>query len=156
MMHQKLTSRTRRGVALFEVVLAAVLLGIGLSVTMSLAATALSRQGLGEHNLTAAWLADEQLSLVVMEGPKNFIQTQPTSGDYGAPFEEYSFEVEVRHISDYEPYEVTVYITWDGGDREFILQTKVAPRQGEPEEQEDRTPLEPIDRESLYFEESES
>ena len=148
-------ARSRRhGVALFEVIIASILLGIGLSVTLSLASTAISRQGLGERSLTAAWLADEQLGLVVMEGPQQFLLSQPTSGTYLPPFDEFDFEVEVEHIGDYEPYHVTVYIFWDDGRRQFSLETEVAPRHGEPELPEARKPMEPIDREALNFEES--
>ncbi|MCH2133427.1 MAG: hypothetical protein MK116_06735 [Phycisphaerales bacterium] len=145
---------TRRGVALVEVILAALILGIGLSVSLSLATTSLKRQGLGEHNLTAAWLADEQMSMVLMEGPQQFLQTHPTSGTFDPPFDEFDYEVEIQHVGDYEPYTVEVYITWDGNDRQFVLDAIIAPRQGELEEFEDRKPLEPIDREAIYYEES--
>lgn len=149
------TARYRhRGIALFEVILASIMLGIGLSIVLSLAATALSRQGLGEHNMVAAWLADEQMGLVVMEGPQQFLRTHPTSGIYAPPFDEYSYEVEVQHISDWEPYLVTVFIDWDGGNRNFNLQSEIAPRQGEPEEYDARRPLEPIDREAIYYDEN--
>ncbi|MEE2908461.1 MAG: hypothetical protein VX527_11605 [Planctomycetota bacterium] len=144
----------RRGIALFEVILAAIMLGIGLSIALSLGAAALARQGLGERNMVAAWLADEQMGLVVMEGPQQFLRTHPTSGIYAPPFDEYSYEVEVQHISDWEPYLVTVVIAWDGGDRHFDLQSEIAPRQGEPEEYDNRRPLEPIDREAIYYEEN--
>ena len=81
----------RRGVALVEVILAALLLGIGLSVALSLASTSIAQQSLGEHNLVAAWLADEKMNLVLMEGPEKFLQNNLTNGQFEAPFEEYSF-----------------------------------------------------------------
>lgn len=150
----RLTQIRRRGIALFEVVLAAVLLGIGLTVALSTAATALSHQTLGEHNMVAAWLADEQMNLVVMEGPQQYLRAHPTSGFMDSPFDAYSFDVEVQHVGDWEPYEVTVLISWDEGDRTFQLQSLVAPRQGVPLEFDDHRPLEPIDREAIYFEEN--
>ena len=146
--------KCRRGVALFEVILAAILLGIGLSIALSLAAQALAQQGLGEKNMVAAWLADEQMGLVVMEGPQQFLRTQPTSGDYPPPFDAYNYEVEVQHVGDWQPYLVTVIIRWDGDERDFILQSKISPRQGEPEEYDDRRPLEFVDREAIYYEET--
>ena len=148
------TRNMRRGIALFEVILAAILLGIGLSIALSLAAQSIAQQGLGERNIVAAWLADEQMGLVVMEGPQQFLRTHPTSGSYLPPFEEYSYEVEVQHVSDWEPYLVTVFITWDQGERNFLLESKIAPRQGEPEEYDDRRPLEFIDREAIYYDEN--
>ena len=147
------TQHAVRGVALFEVILASIILSIGLTVTLSLASTALSRQRLGEKSLTAAWLADEQLGLVVMEGPQQFLLSQPTSGSYAPPFEDFAYEVEVQHVGDYEPYLVTVFVSWEDGRRNFSLETEVAPRHGEPELPEARKPMEPIDREALYFEE---
>ena len=153
-MAKRRDSNRRRGIALFEVVIAAVILGIGLSVALSLAATALSQQTLGERNMVAAWLADEQMSLVVMEGPQQFLRVHPTSGVLPPPFDAYSYDVEVQHVGDWEPYEVTVFISWDGGDRNFQLQSLVSPRQGDPLEFDDHRPLEPIDREAIYFEEN--
>lgn len=142
----------RRGVALVEVILAALLLGIGLSVALSLASTSIAQQSLGEHNLVAAWLADEKMNLVLMEGPEKFLQNNLTNGQFEAPFEEYSFEVIVKHVGDWEPYQVSVFIDWDSDRRSFQLDSLIAPRQGEPEEPEDRIPLEPIDREAIYYE----
>ena len=153
-MAMRLDPIRRRGIALFEVVLAAVLLGIGLSVALSLAATALTHQTLGEHNMVAAWLADEQMNLVVMEGPQQYLRVHPNSGILDPPFDAYSYDVEVKHVGDWEPYEVTVYISWDGGERNFQLQSLIAPRQGDPLEFDDRRPLEPVDREAIYFEEN--
>tara|TARA_Y100000589_G_scaffold127049_1_gene120986 strand:- start:520 stop:951 length:432 start_codon:yes stop_codon:yes gene_type:complete len=139
-------------VALVEVILAALLLGIGLSVALSLASTSIARQRLGEQNLVAAWLADEQMSLVVMDGPEMYLQNQQTTGQFEPPFEDYSYEVIVKHVGDWEPYEVTVFIDWDEKRRFFQLESLIAPRQGEPEEPEDRRPLEAIDREAIYYE----
>ena len=145
-------SRNRRGVALVEVILAAVLLGIGLSVALSLASTSIARQGLGEHNLVAAWLADEQMNLVLMEGPEKYLQNHQTNGQFEPPFEEYSYEVIVKHVGDWEPYKVNIFIDWDEKRRYFQLESLIAPRQGEPDEPEDRKPLEAIDREAIYYE----
>ena len=132
--------------------MAAVLLGIGLSVALSLASTSIARQVLGEQNLVAAWLADEQMSLVVMEGPEMYLQNNQTNGQFEPPFEDYSYEVIVKHVGDWEPYEVKVFIDWDEKRRFFQLESLIAPRQGEPDEPEDRIPLEAIDREAIYYE----
>jgi hypothetical protein len=144
--------RIRKGVALVEVILAALLLGIGLSVALSLASTSIARQSLGEHNLVSAWLADEKMNLVMMEGPEKFLQNHQTNGQFDPPFEDYSFEIIVKHVGDWEPYEVNIFIDWDSNRRSFQLDSLIAPRQGEPEEPEDRIPLEAIDREAIYYE----
>ena len=146
------SKRSKRGVALVEVILAALLLGIGLSVSLSLASTAIARQGLGERQLVAAWLADEQMNLVLMEGAKQYIQSYETSGRFDSPFEDFSYEVTITHVADLEPYEVEVIILWDDGRQSFQLESLVAPREDVEAAPEDRIPLEPIDREAIYYE----
>ena len=49
-------------------------------------------QSSGEKQLTASWLADELLSMVLVEGPDNYPKRNDTSGRFTAPFEGFSFE----------------------------------------------------------------
>ena len=62
----------RRGVALIEVMVASVILGLAVSATLGLAARAISAQSDGERIETAARLADERLNLVLALGCEGY------------------------------------------------------------------------------------
>ena len=61
---------SRRGVALIDAIIAAVILGVALSAIIGLGNQALNSQRVGEELRTAAMLADEQLNLVLARGPE--------------------------------------------------------------------------------------
>ena len=50
--------RRRRGVILLDVIIAAIVLALGLTIIVSLSTQSLARQIEGEQRMTASWLAD--------------------------------------------------------------------------------------------------
>ena len=148
----------RRGVILLDVIIAAIVLALGLTIIVSLSTQSLARQIDGEQRMTASWLADELLSMIVVEGPVEYAAAQPDAGQFEPPFEAYSWEVDIRNVSDWEPYDVTATVRWEGrsGPVSVSVNTKIAIRQGEDEEEPPREPLEPLDRDSRYFDDEES
>ena len=153
--------RPRHGVVLLEVILAAIVLALGMTVIISLSTQSMSRQMDGERRMTAAWLADELLSMVVVEGPRNFSNAEPAGwlgedakdGHFPPPFQDYSYELDLEPLGDYQPYTVTATINWLDGSRakSLVVNTKIAPRHGEEEEELPREPIEPLDREGRYY-----
>ncbi len=142
----------RRGVVLMDVILAGVMLGVGLAVMLSLASRTLVLQAEGQKQLVAAWLVDELLSMVLVEGPVVYPQLYPSHGRFDPPFEDYEFEVDIEDIGLREPLRVTATVRWAHGRdvRQVDAQTYIAERR-----QEDpldlRAPLEPIDRLGRYY-----
>lgn len=156
----------RRGVVLLDVILGALLLATGLTIVVSLSTQSLARQVEGEHRMTAAWLADEILSMILVEGPHELAGSSPEiwmgegggNGRFDEPFSEYTYELDINYIDDYQPYLVTVHIRWPSrsGIGELSISTKISQRRGEDEEEPPREPLEPLDRDSRYFDEDEA
>jgi len=145
--------RTRRGVALFDVIVGGMMLAIGMGVVLSVASQALTRQTDGERRLVASWLADELLNMVIVEGPDQFSRVQETSGVFDPPFADFRFDVDLEDVGLRDPFRVTATISWPA-DRPFNqieVQTLIAPRKGEILQQQ-REPLEPIDREERFLE----
>jgi hypothetical protein len=141
----------RRGIALADAIIGGVMLGIGLSVVLSVASRSLAMQTDGEKRLTAAWLADELLTMVLVEGPDNYPMLYDTSGTFGPPFEEFSFEVDIDTPDRGMPYRVTALVQWGRRARDAVLvDTLIARRLGDPEQL--REPYEPVDREARYYE----
>jgi len=131
-----------------------VIIAVGLSVIIGTVSRAITAHRDGERRMIAAWLADEKLNLVLLEGPEIFPKLHDTSGRFGPPYEEFAFEVAFNNPDDFEPYEVTVFIDWGNGDLQddadqIAVDTVIARRQGD--ELEPREPLEPIDRQARYF-----
>ena len=83
-------SRARRGFALVDVIIGGVLLAVGLAVIISLNSRSLANQVDGERQLTASWLADELLSMVLVNGPVDYPKMNDTSGRFEPPFEEFT------------------------------------------------------------------
>jgi len=156
----------RRGVVLLDVILGAILLAMGLTIVISLSTQSLARQVEGEHRITAAWLADEILSMVLVEGPQELAGSSPGiwmgegggNGRFDEPFTDYTYELDINYIDDYQPYLVTVHVRWPSrsGIAELSISTKISQRRGEDEEEPPREPLEPLDRDSRYFDEDEA
>lgn len=148
----------RRGVVLLDVLVAALILAIGLAVTMSLASQSLIGQGLSERRITASWLADGLLGMVLAEGPQRYSMRQPAEGRFDAPFSDFDFRVEIRSRGDWVPYEVTATVSWSerGGPMQVQVQTLAAPRQGEEDDWSHWRPDEPLDREARTWDEEET
>ena len=144
----------QRGAALLDVVLGGVVLAIGMTVVLSLTSRSIAWQSDGEHRLVASWLADELLSMVVIEGPREYSRIYETQGKFDPPYDKYEFELDIQELSITEPYLVTAKVMWDAGrDKQSIeAQTYIAERAGE---ELDRMPVEPIDRISRYYEQEE-
>jgi len=147
----------RRGVILLDVLVASLILAIGLAVTMSLASQSLIGQGISERRITASWLADGLLGMVMSEGPRRYSMRQPSEGRFEAPFDDYDYELTIRSRGDWVPYEVTATVSWidRGGPMQVHVQTLAAPRQGEEDDWSNWRPEEPLDREARTWEEEE-
>lgn len=139
----------RRGVALIEVIVAAVILGIAVSGVMGLVARAVSSQSEGERIETAARLADERLNLVLATGAEAHASVFPLAGVCEEPFAEYRYEVEIESASGGNAYRVRAAVSWvqGGRARSVVLETLIAPRPGEDPDP-DRKPAETLSRES--------
>jgi hypothetical protein len=147
--------RATRGFALIDVILGSVMLSIGLAAIISLASRALRAQTDGEKHMTAAWLCDEMLALVVVDGPVNYPRLHDTNGQFEAPFLEFAYDLDIQSQGNGLPYLVTATVSWEAGRgvRSVEVQTLVAERQDDPEES--RVPEEPIDREERWYGEEE-
>lgn len=142
--------QNRRGFALVDVILGGILLSIGLAAIISLATRALKAQTDGEKQMTAAWLCDELLSLVVVDGPVNYPRQHDTSGQFEYPFQDFAFDLEITSQGNGLPYAVTATVSWEAGRgrRNVQVQTLIAERKDDPDEL--RTPEEPIDRDERW------
>ena len=147
-------SRNRRGFALMDVIVGGVMLSIGLGVVLMLASRALSSQAQGERQLVAAWLLDELLAMVLVEGPVEFPHLQPTHGRFDPPFDGFEFDVNLEDLGVGRPFLVTATVRWLRGreERQVQAQTYIAPRFVDPENPvEERAPVEQIDRIGRWY-----
>ena len=147
--------RSRRGFALMDVLVGGVMLGIGLAVTLSIASRSISAQSNGEKQMTAAWLLDELLSMVLVEGPVEFSHVQATSGTFDPPFDLFEYDVNLEDLGIGQPFLITATVRWAQGHstRQVQAQTYIAVRNDQP--YEDRIPIEPIDRISRWYDDEE-
>ncbi len=146
--------RTRRGFALIDVIVGGVMLSIGLGVVLTLASRALSSQAQGERQMVGAWLLDELLAMVVVEGPVEFPHLQPTHGRFDPPFDGFEFDVNLEDLGVGQPFLVTATVRWLRGreERQVQAQTYIATRYVDPENPfEERAPIEQIDRISRWY-----
>ena len=153
---RRLQSRRRapRGIALIDAIIGGVMLGSGLAVLMTIMARSMNGQVTGEKRLTASWLADEMLSFVLVEGPIEFPRVRDTVGRFGAPFDEYIYELLLEDVGRGNPHRVTCWIRWGTRPTDVVVvQTLIAPRLGE--EDQPRMPAERLDRDERNFGEPE-
>lgn len=145
--------RRRRGVALMDAIIGGVMLGVGLAVMLTLGTRSVAMQTDGQKRITASWLLDELLSMVVVEGPVFYPQLYATSGRFDPPFDDYDYDVSIEDIGLRKPFRVTATVRWAHGssDRQVQAQTFIAQRLGDP--LPPRAPLEPIDRLGRYLDE---
>jgi hypothetical protein len=141
----------RRGIALADAIIGGVMLGAGLAVVLSVTSQATRRQIDGERRLTAAWLADELLAMVLVEGPDDFDLQYDTSGRFDEPFGDFFYEIQIEDIGRDLPYAVTATVSWESGPgvKHVEVETRIA--QSKAEEPELREPYEPVDREARYY-----
>lgn len=146
--------RVRRGAALLDVVIGAIMLGVGLSVIISISSRSLATQNDGERRMVAAWLADELLNHVLIEGPIDYRRTVDLRGEYGPPFEGYSYAVDIEDIGLNMPFRVTATISWPSGrsTQQVQVQTLLAEKHGDMFEEHRREPDILLDREQWHYE----
>jgi len=143
---------TRRAVALVDAVVAVIILGVSLTVILSLTGQAISSQRVGEELQKAAMYADEQLNLVLTRGPDDYAKTYPLTGECEPltddPNEksDYTFKLTIEPQGDTAPYKVRCVISWDssGRPRSIAVDTLIAPRT--LVNQLDRQPVDPVER----------
>jgi hypothetical protein len=144
--------RRRRGMALAEALLGGMLLAAGMTVVASLATRALRAQINGEKRMTAAWLADDLLNLVLAEGPTEYERSFDTRGTFEPPFEEFGYELVMEDLGRGVPWRVTAIVEWGDRDRERVaVETLIAIRLGEQDEEPPREPYEEVDRDARWF-----
>ncbi len=140
-------ANTRPGVALIDALAAVIILGVSLSVILSLSGQAVASQRQGEELATAAMLADEQLQLVLAQGADDYAKSFPTAGQCDAPFENYNYKLDITEGGAINPFRVQVTITWQSAGRpqSATVLTLLASR-STPVNQLDRVPDSTIDR----------
>lgn len=142
-----LRATSRRAVALVDAVVGVVILGVSLTVILSLTGQAFRSLYLGEELQNAAMLADEQLNLVLARGPDDYAKTYPITGECDAPFERFSYSLKIEGQGDTAPYTVSCTITWassTGKERSEVFSALIASRT--LTNQIDRQPQEPVER----------
>lgn len=150
-----MVSQRRTGLALIDVIIGSVMLAVGLAVVISMSSRSLLRQGDAERQVTASWLADEILTMILVVGPDEYEKLYPKTGQFEPPFEQFRYEIEMEEESIYMPVKSTAKIFWDvsGNDHSISIETMIARRHGDVV---DRLPAEPLDREARYWDEIES
>lgn len=138
----------RRAIAMIDVIVATILLGVSLSVVLGIVSRSIDAQVRGEELRTAAMLIDEQLNLVLARGPDNYAKEFSTDGACDPPFEDYRFELSFDSPGAGDAYLVTATVSWTSGGRERAesVTTMVAPRLGD-EPDPIRVPEQVIERE---------
>lgn len=140
----------RRGFALADVIVGAVILGAALAVVVGLAGQAVTAQSKGRDLSLAAMLADEQLNLVLARGADDYAKRFPTQGSCDAPFEDFAYRLEFSGGIGAEPYSVAATILWSRawGAQKLTIRTLVAPRTGagDTDPDPDRRPDAPVQR----------
>lgn len=124
------------------------LLAIGLAVVLSVGSRAISNQTEGEHRLQASWLADEILSMILVEGPDKYPHLYDMNGQFEAPFDQFFYDINIDDRGVTLPSFVSVQITWPGARTPVVIDTYIAKRQGE--QLQPREPIEEIDRQQRW------
>ncbi|HIN09425.1 MAG TPA: hypothetical protein EYM64_02490 [Phycisphaerales bacterium] len=142
--------RNRRGLALLDVIVGSAMLAVGLAVVISMSSRSLVRQVNAEQQITASWLADETLAMILIVGPDEYAKTYPDRGRFEPPFESFYFEIEIEDESLYMPVKAVATISWDavGGSHSIHMETMIARRHGDLVA---RIPAEPVNREERYW-----
>jgi len=137
----------RGGIALVDVLVASIILGVSLALLVSLAGRAAASLHRGDRLRTAAMLIDEQLNLVLARGPDDYDRRYPTEGQCDAPFDDFAYAIDLDDSGPGDPYVVRVTVSWidAGRERSAMVETLMAPRLGEDPDPE-RQPEETITR----------
>ncbi|MAI67859.1 MAG: hypothetical protein CMJ26_08295 [Phycisphaerae bacterium] len=147
--------KQRNGFALLDVIIGSAMLAVGLAVVISISSRSLTRQTNAEKQITASWLADELISMVLIVGPDEYEKAYPKTDQFDPPFQDFSYEIALDGDSEYLPVHAIVTVFWvvGGGEKSLAIETEIARVHGEPV---DRSPAEPVDREARYWEDIEA
>jgi Tfp pilus assembly protein PilV len=137
----------RSGVVLVDVLVAAIMLGVALTVLITMTGRALASQRQGEHLANAAMLVDQQLNLVLARGPDDYTSRYPAGGQCDVPFDRYSYTLEISGGEGGNAYNVVATVSWSDGGRPYSVsvETLIAPRLGDDPDP-DRRPEQPAVR----------
>lgn len=152
------TTIAPRGFALIDVMVGGILLAIGLTAILTIASRALSLQQRGEREIVASSLLDLTLSTVLAEGPADYVKIQRTSAAFPDPFGEWEYEVELEDGASGVPYRIVATVRHVPTGGRWSCETLVAmkPEPIGAEEEPQRFPNVPIDREARYLEQEEA
>ncbi len=147
-----------RGFALIDVMVGGILLAIGLTAILTIASRALSLQQRGEREIVASSLLDLTLSTVLAEGPADYPKLHPVSAAFPDPFAEWEYEVDLEDGASGVPYRVVASVRHVPTGGRWSCETLIAmkPKPIGAEEEPQRFPDVPIDRESRYLEQEEA
>jgi len=138
-----------------DAIIGGVILGVGLSALLSVGSRAIRMQGDGEHRIVAAWLADELLATVLLEGPDDYPKLYDTRGAFDEPFGNYQYELEIEGFGVGVPHRVVARVFWPtmGGYDSVEIEADIFQRV-EPQDYEEptRTPPERLDRSQRWDE----
>jgi Tfp pilus assembly protein PilV len=139
--------RQRSGVILVDVLVATILLGVSLTVLISMTGRALNSQRQGEQLQVAAMLLDTQLNMVLARGPDDYQSRYQVEGACEDPYSNYHYRLDFSEGEGGNAYRVTCVVSWvDGGaTRSETIETMMSARLGD-EPDPDRRPEQPAIR----------
>jgi type II secretory pathway pseudopilin PulG len=110
---------------LVEVLVAAVLLGVGVVGLISVASLSLRNQQRTEQRAAALCLAQEQLAQVELVGPRLWLLGHPTQGSQAGGGIAYDWTIGIESLAVGELYSVDVQVHWSspGGGGSVELET---------------------------------
>lgn len=100
--------RCQRGFTLFEVLAAVTLLGVVVSLLLTALAQGLATQADAGETSKAVWLCQKTLQEVVLG-----LETR-TAGRYDAPWDHFSWRVDIQRLSSPPVRRIKVTVTWAG------------------------------------------
>jgi Tfp pilus assembly protein PilV len=147
MVRTTLQRHRRSGVVLVDVLVAAIMLGVSLTVLITMTGRALASQRQGEQIATAAMLIDQQLNLVLARGPDDYTSRYAAAGQCDVPFDRFSYSIEFSGGEGGNPYSVIATVSWSDAGRPHSasVETLIAPRLGDDPDP-DRRPEQPAVR----------
>jgi hypothetical protein len=143
----------RRGFALIDAILGGLLLAFGLAAVVTLSQRSLVMLQRGEREAQASALLDELLGQVVAEGPVDFSRRRPVVGKCDAPWDEWSFAIDLSSNGEGDAWDVVARVQ-DINGVEHRCATKVAARNAN--DMPERKPQEPIDRKDRFEKKNEA
>lgn len=145
----------RAGFALLDVIVGGLILGLGLTVVLSITSRSLSTQTRGEKRVIASWLLDELLTMVLADGPVMFPKQHETSGRFDGAFSEFQYDVSIEDQGVGQPFLVTARVNFPTGRGmdEVRAQTYIADGGGASVT---RKPTEPFDRYQRWLDKQEA